>query len=236
MNQVASEIVRLGYKMEHISPGAARRITDPELCEETFIYQFLKVQLIALYLNVAELSGGLMPEPTYNEAAVYLIFFGEETPTPSFLIRAATIEIPLKPVVPKQTTQLQLVADDFRPRHRAKANFEMIANPELFGIIEKRLFEYGIIDASYNFISNKKQANSTLLAAVYKAMIGKNYFRRNILQSKKKYTDSDIRQYLDERYATDTTQQFRKLTAEKLSMAAIRLPWLENIPHCAVIR
>jgi len=119
--------------------------------------------------------------------------------------------------------------DDIDSRVKTKTDYSYVKNPRLFAEVETRLFEYSIIDTQYYFIKSKKQSNHTLLAAVYHMLIDKNYFRRNILGSKDKIRDKDIRQYLDSRYATDTSQQFRKMNPELLEKASRKLPWLINI-------
>jgi hypothetical protein len=137
--------------------------------------------------------------------------------------------LPLKPAKEKIINEFRPVKGDIRDNLLSKADYGIVKNPDRFAAVEERLVEYDIIDDSYHFIKNKKQSNHTLLAAVYRELIDKNYFRRNIIGTAKKYTDTDIRKYLDERYGTDTSQQFRKLTNEQREQAKRKLPWVEKI-------
>lgn len=229
LKQTASEIERLKYRLDDVLPGSDCRIKNPVHAAESYIFQLLKLHLIVLYLNIQDTFGDVVQEEKFDEESMYFIFFGEKMPEPSFIQQAATIVTPIMPATKKDQMQFMPVCDDLSSRMNTKINYTAVRNPERFAEIETRLYEYEIIDEAYHFIKNKKQRNHTLLAAVYREIIDKNYFRRNIIQSKAKIKDNDIRQYLDARYATETSQQFRKLTKEQRNFARRKLPWLESI-------
>jgi len=229
LRHVATETERLDYKLEYINPNGIHRLKEVHLAEETYIYYYLKTELIALYLNIQEAFGHHLNEELKDEAEIYLVYFREAVPAIPLIKRAETIVLPLKPSKEKTTTEFHPVIGDVRSPRLSKANYEIVKYSDQFAVVEAQLYEYEIIDGDYCFIRNKKQSNKTLLAAVYRELIDKNYFRRNILGSTKKYTDTDIRLYLDERYATDTSQQFRKLTDQQKEKAKRKLPWLERI-------
>ncbi len=111
-----------------------------------------------------------------------------------------------------------------------KVSFEaLVRNPELFAQVETKLFEYELIDADYCFIKNKKESNSTHLAAIIKILIQYNYFRRNILGSKKEYSDNDIREFIENRYQADISQQFRRMKPEQLDQTKNKHPWVDKL-------
>ena len=229
LRQVAAETERLDYRLEYINPEGNHRLKEIHIAEETYIFQYLKTELIALYLNIQEAFKDYLNEEIKDEAWIYLAYFGEAIPAKPLLKSAETIVLPLKPAKEKTTTEFRPVKADIRDNLLSKADYGIVKNPDRFAAVEEQLVEYDIIDDSYHFIKNKKQSNHTLLAAVYRELIEKNYFRRNIIGSAKKYTDSDIRKYLDERYGTDTSQQFRKLTNQQREQARRKLPWVEKI-------
>ncbi len=229
LKQTASEVNRLDYSLSNVLPGSDCRLKNPVHAEESFIFQLLKLHLIALYLNIQDTFGDFVQEDKYDEEGMYFVFFGEEKPELSFLQKAEAIVIPIIPAIRNVKRQFVPVHDDHQSRMLTKMDYSYVRNAERFAEIETRLYEYEIIDEDYHFIKNKKQRNHTLLAAVYQELIDKNYFRRNILKSTDKIKDNDIRQYLDARYATDTSQQFRKLTEEQRNFAKLKLPWLESI-------
>lgn len=140
-----------------------------------------------------------------------------------------TIEIQINTNQVKEVISFKPIYQDIKPILKSKADYNIIFKPNLFGEIESKLYEYEIIDIEYCFIKSKKQSNHTLLAAVYRVLIDNNYFRKNIIGKNEKCTELDIRKYLDERYCTDTSQQFRRLTKEQTLKAKTKLPWLDNI-------
>jgi hypothetical protein len=229
LRQVATETERLDYRLEYINPEGNHRLKEIHTAEETYIFQYLKTELIALYLNIQEAFKEYLNEEIKDEAWIYLVYFGEAVPKKPLLKSAEAIVLPLKPAKEKTTIGFRPVKNDIRPILLSKADYSIIKYPDRFAAVEEQLVEYDIIDDSYHFIKNKKQSNHTLLAAVYRELIDKNYFRRNIIGSAKKYTDNDIRKYLDERYGTDTSQQFRKLANEQREQAKRKLPWVEKI-------
>lgn len=229
LKQVADEINRLDYRFGYILPGSSYRQQNALHAEESWIFQLLKVQLIALYLNIHEAFGKFSKEGKPDEKEVYYSFFSEEKPEPGYLKKAETIVPPITPVPEKDIKRFVPVRDNLVTRGMTKVDYSFVRSPDRFAEIETRLYEYEIINAEYHIIPNKKQSNHTLLAAVYREMIDKNYFRRNILKSKEKVKDIDIRKFLDVRYATDTSQQFRKLKPEQVEFARNKLPWLEKI-------
>ncbi|NCC73650.1 MAG: hypothetical protein EOM06_09660 [Sphingobacteriia bacterium] len=229
LKQTASEINRLKYNLDDIIPGSDCRLKNPVHAEESYIFQLMKLHLIVLYLNIQDTFGDFLQQEKYDEKNLYFIFFAEKMPEPSFIQKAETIITPILSTSKKKQKQFDPVRDDLPSRMKSKMDYSFVRNPERFAEIESRLYEYEIIDLDYHFIRNKKQRNHTLLAAIYRELIDKNYFRRNIIKSKAKIKDHDIRQYLDTRYATDTSQQFRKLTERQRNFAQLKLPWMEKI-------
>lgn len=227
--QVASVIERLDYPISNIDPKRDNKLKDATISEETFIYQYLKIQLIQLYLNIQEAFGEYLNDDKLEEEDIYLKFFNDLAPSPSFIKECEKFEISIPIKNAKKEILFHPISQDISPILKSKANFNIVYSPRLFGEVECKLYEYEIIDIDYQFIKNKKQSNSTLLAAVYKILIENNYFRRKILGTNQAYSDLDIRKYLDERYSTDTAQQFRRIKTEEIEEAKMKLPWLEKI-------
>ncbi len=229
LKQTAAEINRLDYRLPYILPGSDYRLKNPVHAEESFIFQLMKVYLTALYLNIQDGFGQHSHTNKYDITDIYFIWFGEQKSEPSFLKKAETIVTPVVPAAVKDKRAFNAVKDDITSGVRTKLDYSFIRNPERFADIETRLYEYEIIDVDYHFIRSKKQSNHTLLAAVYRELIDKNYFRRNILKSKEKIKDIHIREYLDARYFVNTSQQFRKLKETDRNQARLKLPWLEKV-------
>ncbi|WP_167604957.1 hypothetical protein [Maribellus sediminis] len=122
-------------------------------------------------------------------------------------------------------SQHDFIPKDLKFRPGWKGNFlpEHIRNERYFMEFEKKLFENGFIDSDYNLIGEKKQ-----LAGIYRILINLNYFK---LDGRIKITRIDIRNFLDNRYQTHTSDQFKPsdLTEEFLYKLSIKNPWLEKL-------
>ncbi len=229
IRQVREEIDQRDYKFVYLSTESEMRKTNPSHTEETWIYQLMKLELLALYLNLFHTYGQYLEEEMPTEEQLYYIFFGEQAPNPSYFRIAEKIVSPLVPVDKVKAVGFAPVRDDLNGGETEKMSYGHLRSPDRFADIEQRLFEYEIIDTNYHFIKNRKQSNHTLLAAVYRELINRNYFNRHVLRSRKRLSDNDIRIYLDKRYAVDLSQQFRKLTEGQREFARLKLPWLERI-------
>jgi len=230
LSQTNAEIERLNYPISNIDPKGNHRLKETNLSEETYIYQYLKVQLIQLFLDIQENFEDYVDDDILNEDEIYLRYFHEAAPNPSFIKEAPKINPPSEFPTPEKEILFEPVLGDIRPITSSKATYDtIIYKPRLFAEIEKKLYEYDIIDIGSRFIPNRETSNHRLLAAVIHELIQNGYFRRNIIGTHKKYSDIDIRKYIDERYLTDTEQQFRRLTEEQIQFAKTKLPWLEKI-------
>ncbi|MFZ4399910.1 MAG: hypothetical protein ACOYO1_07750 [Bacteroidales bacterium] len=119
---------------------------------------------------------------------------------------------------------------DFRTGYKGKLSFDDIRNVELFSEVEKKLYDNEYINLEYNFTNkhNKKKE----LAAIFKILISKKYFRDKNFKHHNKFRDADYRQYLDHRYNVDTSQQFRKCTPVDIDSITNSIFWLDNLSSC----
>ncbi len=227
--EVASEIERLNYSISHIDPKQNHKLKDITLSQETYVYQYLKFQLIQLYLDIQEAFESYLITDKLSEEDIHLQFFKEPKLDQLFIKESEKIEMPIVTNTKKEKSSFKPIYEDIQPIHNSKADYSIIYNQQLFGEVEAQLYEYDIIGIDYFFKKSKKHSNHTLLAATFKVLIENNYFRRNIIGSHQKLKDTDIRKYLDERYSVDTSQQFRRITDEQIEQAKIKLPWLDKI-------
>jgi hypothetical protein len=99
-----------------------------------------------------------------------------------------------------------------------------------FTQFEKELFESKIINEEYEF--QKKRGNQELLAAIYKILIQKKYFRDINAKNGRAFDACHYRQYLDYRYQVDTSQQFRRCTQDDIQKFKQKHYWIDNIAYC----
>lgn len=119
---------------------------------------------------------------------------------------------------------------DFRGTGRSPVSYSDIRKPDLFSKFEIDLFESGLIDEKYNFTD--KHGNKNFLAALYKILIAKRYFREINSSNGKSFEPHHFRQYLDHRYSVDTTQQFKNCTSKQIDSFKYKYNWVQNIDFC----
>jgi len=135
------------------------------------------------------------------------------------------ILVEVKPEIKFVTRQV-----DFRGIGKSPVYYADIKDVEAFSKFEGELFCSKIIDEDYNFIDHK--GNKNMLAALYRILIKKNYFRKNSFRHLKNFEPHHFRQYLDFRYNVDTNQQFRKCTDGDIENFKNKHTWIDNIPFC----
>jgi hypothetical protein len=99
----------------------------------------------------------------------------------------------------------------------------------MFENIEINLKEDGLIDMDYNFIKSRKKQNNRKLAAIIKILIQKNYFKKNIYGLKGDVTPNLIREYLENRYNANVSQEFRKITNDQIQEFKDQYRWIDQL-------
>jgi len=169
-------------------------------------------------------------------------FFNDNNPSPivkvfkAFLNAKSNSDLKSAPTALVDSFPLKSVAkslpftfrnSDFRPGFKGKVSFNDIINPDKFANFEKNLFEYEYIDTDYNFTN--KHGKKKEIAALFKIIIEKKFFRDNLYKSRSKLRPAHIRQYLDFRYNTKTDQEFRKCTIEFINQLKNNHYWVDQL-------
>ncbi|MFA6400265.1 MAG: DUF6617 family protein [Salinivirgaceae bacterium] len=232
LNDIGKLIQEKQYFLEYINPYKSTLAFDFQHKTETYVIQLLKIALIKIYLEIQDPFKGLIKDFHLIESDFYTRFFNEPIADKSFLkqiqqpIEVQEILNPtdnkVKEFVPRE--------EDFRGTGRIPVNYKDIRNTELFSHFENELYLSNIIDADYNFIDSK--GNKNLIAATYKILIQKKYFRKTNAKNGRDFEAAHFRQYLDHRYKVDTSQQFRKLKEQDIETIKNKHRWIENIEYC----
>ncbi len=119
---------------------------------------------------------------------------------------------------------------DFRTGYKGKLSYEDVRNNQLFSDFESKLYDYEYIGLDYNFTNKHKKKKE--LATIFKILTSKNYFKEKNIKHHNKFKDFEYRQYLDNRYNVDTSQQFKKCNSEDIDALIKKYYWLENLPIC----
>jgi len=205
---------------------------DKRIRDNAFIIQYLKYQLIRLYLEIQNGYAAYWNDETFTAEDIHSMYFSE--PFQPIIKTAAgvglpnvALEITPVPVEIKFTP----VKGDFRPGKQGIVSYnQIISNHILFASFEEKLFEMELIDKNYNF--SNEHTEKQKLAAIYCVLIQKGYFIKKDFIKKQKIKDVDIRKFLDYRYNTNRQAQFRSWlrNPDKLAQYLIPLSWPYQLP------
>ena len=124
-------------------------------------------------------------------------------------------------------TNFIVLEEDFRDKKSGSLSYDDIKEPNRFKYIEEILFEDSIIDSNYNFL--EKKGNKKTLAIITRFMINEKYFRPNNFKHRANFKDYHYRQYLDNRYNVDTSQQFKRIKDDEVKHFFEGKQWKYNL-------
>jgi len=221
-----------GFYFENIEPAQKKSQVDSKFKEDIYIIQFLKYQLIWLYLEIQNNYLPYLSQDALEESDIHDMFFSDPPPAKSFFVDAPALNLPkpIQSIVIKENAKPFVVQKkDIREPAKGILTYEqMIANPDKFARVETELFEQALIDDQYKF---KKEHNQvTEFAAAYQVLLKKNYFNKFYFPGKKKITDLHIRKFLNHRYSANIDREFRNFKVQKhLDEYINTKPWLSLI-------
>lgn len=197
LNQIKNIVEERNYNLSDLDPETNNKLKTFELSEPAFVIHLLKTSLVWLFLEIQEIYKNHSFSKT--EAEIYLEYFAESIPKYGFIKGAPEITLPvvIKRTIQPQESAFKPIKGDIQNIKLGVLDYDSINNAEMFAKVEIELHAYEIIDKDYYFIKNKKESNSRNLAAIVQILIDCNYFRRNILNSTKKATNNDIREYIE---------------------------------------
>ncbi|MBL0300564.1 MAG: hypothetical protein IPQ23_02505 [Cytophagaceae bacterium] len=240
------------YEITYLDSTKTTFDIDTNHKADTFIIHFLKLNCIMLYLEIqnvfcfaikdefieedfyTRLLFEKLPERTFikNETTLYLepILYEEDSLDFEIPILEEPIEntfiIEQKKETPSIFNPIEGEVPGTRP---SKLTYQFIKSVEKFKEVETLLYDYKIIDLDCNFIKNKATSNNRLLASVIRKLIDLGYFRKNTVGYKGLIKETHIREYFENRYHADISQEFRKLNQDHLEFASRKLPWLDKL-------
>jgi hypothetical protein len=236
LTQAADEIARLNYVSSDILPSKNSKNSDINQNEEAFIFHFLKQNLILLYLNIQESFKGYLKADNLEEEDIYLQYFNEVKPSPSFIKEAPQIKTKVSiEVAPRGTKppEFKPIMDDIRDGAKDVSSYHfIIKNAQRFAMFEEKLFSNDYLNLDYSFTDKHGYKNE--LAIIYHLIIEKGYFKKFNDEISKPFKERDFVKFLDHRYKTNIDKQFRTYK-DKIQERAefIELhPWLVSLPSC----
>lgn len=181
--------------------------------ENTYIIQYLKANMIWLYMELQERFSNYGSEDEMTIEEIYQYYF-EETLN----------ELEIKPSeIGKITIPEKIKENPFKPiesdlPHRPTKdkvlNYrDIVQHSKSLARAEEMMFEAGLIDTDYNFISNTAKSNKSVLGIIYFLFIEKDYFNKIKNDPFKRIKSTDIVRFLNNRYNTDARKQFKNFEA-----------------------
>jgi len=236
LREVSKVINDNQYFYDLLVPSTSTKNTDAKMIDETYIIQFLKYQLLRIYLEIQENYKVHLKDEPLTEAELQQLYFSENIPATSFIKEADKIKVSnalnAKTAVVAEVPFNKLT-NDFRELKKGVLSYQtIIKNPTKFAQFEEQLFVNKYIDSNYNFINNHGQIQ--LLACIFHVLINKGYFNPMDFDKAKKIEQVDIRKFLDYRYSAGTDKQFRSLNTntQKVSDFQSEHYWIDNLPTC----
>jgi hypothetical protein len=234
LSDISRVIKERQYTPAQYDPKFDKLPDDPQLSDEAFILDYLKHSVVRLFLEIQDTYPDLLKNEKLEEADIYLKFFNQNAPSPSFFVEAERIVAPnaVIPIDKKENkTPFKPFAYDFKDTPKGILPYEtIIKTPPRFTLFEEKLFDQGYINNKYEFVNNHGQKNE--LAMIYHHLINKGYFNKRRFPGNREIKDQDIRKFLDHRYKADIDKQFRnyRKEPEKIAEFVGTHYWLHNLP------
>lgn len=216
--------------------GPSKSTGSPNMGDDSYTLQFLKFQLIRIYLEIQESYSEFLKDDKLSEEDLHQIHFTEPAPEKSFFKEAekmqmkSTVATLIKKPVLKPFTPLK---NDVRPEKKGILSHNtIIKNPDRFARFEEELHDHELIDSNFNFLNRHTQKQE--LSAIYQTLIKKGYFKKRDIQNLKDIKHLDIRKFLDHRYNADLDKQFRiwENDPDGLANYVQDRYWIDKLPTC----
>jgi hypothetical protein len=207
---------------------------DKKRRDDAYVIQYLKCQLILLYLEIQNSFQSLVKGDILEEKEIHSLYFTEDLPDKTFIVKARDLNLPkatiTKPVIKEEKKFIPIKAD-FREAKKGILSYKnVIKNPDKLAAFEMELFEQGLIDDLYNF--KKKHGQMQELAAAYRILIRKGYLNEYSFPGRKKISERQICNFLNYRYNANIDREFRNFKDDALfEDYLIKQTWLTVIPR-----
>jgi hypothetical protein len=204
---------------------------DKRVRDNAFIIQYLKYQLICLYLEIQDSFASYVTTDILTEKEINLIYFSE--PFNTFIKTNTGVKRDSLIANNAEKKKFKAIKADFRkdvPKGILSYE-EIVSHPHSFANVEEELYKVQLIDEKYNFTSIHTEKQK--LAAIYHVLIRKGYFIKRDFKKRKGITDVAIRKFLDHRYNAKLDSQFRHWRRNPDALASYIKPfeWIDNLPH-----
>jgi len=235
LNETSAIINEYQYFYTNLA-GPSKSTGSPNMGDDSYTLQFLKYQLIRIYLEIQESYKDFVKGDSISEGDIQQLYFSEPILEKS-IITVAPITIPkqseAKQVVRKTVIPFRVLKADFREPVKGIIDYKtMIKNDQRFALFEEQLCSHGYIDENYTFIN--KHGLREEMAMIYHILITRNYFNPRSFNPNKPIQHLDIRKFMDHRYQASLDKQFRSYnkSGKKIADFISKHRWLDILPTC----
>ena len=235
LNETSAIINEYQYFFINVS-GPSKSTGSPNIGDDSYTLQFLKYQLIRIYLEIQYSYKDFVKGDSLSEGDIQQLYFSEP-PQEKSMITEAPITIHKqsegKQVIHKTVMPFKALKADFREPVKGIIDYKtMIKNDQRFAQFEEQLCSHGYIDESYSFVN--KHGLREEMAMIYHILISRNYFNPRRFNPTKPIQHLDIRKFLDHRYNASLDKQFRSYNkaSEKIVDFVSKHRWLDILLSC----
>lgn len=235
LNETSAIINEYQYFFINVS-RPSKSTGSPNIGDDSYTLQFLKYQLIRIYLEIQYSYKDFVKGDSLSESDIQQLYFSEP-PQDKSMITEAPITIHKqsegKQVVHKTVMPFKALKVDFREPVKGIIDYKtIIKNDQRFAQFEEQLCSHGYIDENYSFVN--KYGLREEMAMIYHLLISRNYFNPRKFNPNKPIQQLDIRKFLDHRYNASLDKQFRSYnkSANKIADFVSKHRWLDILPPC----
>lgn len=236
LSQKLKEINESIIKSNFSLPNLTAKSVNDDIKDDTYIIQYLRIQLTRTYLEVQDSYKEHLKEEPLSFQELNEKYFSDAVSDdcikPAAKIKQVTSKIDANANPPAQEFKPRAFDTHLKNIPPAVLKYqEVIKNQDRFLRFEQRLFDTGFIDNNYSF--QNKHGRKQELAAAYIIMINKGCFNSIKHPGKKKIKESAIRKFLDYRYGANTDKLFREwLNKPEAHQAFVdSRHWLDNLSN-----
>lgn len=234
LNRTLKPLLRgINYTITEYYPQEYNRFTGrnvPRTLDETgFVMQYLKLNMIALFLNLQARFEGFLKEGHLTQEDLLMLFFSEEETGPGSIGVKPEQHQPIEAVIAPKNNIVLMIPNWVNPAGNDEMRM-LLVKEDKFNEVVNRLKEFEILDENGKFIKNRKKNNSRFFAVVCEKIINSDIFRRNIPGKNVKLKQHEYLRMLGQHFSyPQLTETFKKLTPAIREEALIGLPWLDNL-------
>ena len=211
---------------------------DKQLRDNTWIIQYLKYQLIRLYLEIQNSYPEYLNDNPLTEDDIHLLYFSENNAGRKLITKLPIRQLKKSGIksIRQEEVKFTPIRGELREKNTKILTYqEIVANPDKFASIELQLFNEKLITGEYDFINKGVPGNVQRMAAVYQVLIKKRYFNEFSFPGRKQITDLQIRSFLNYRYNAKIDKEFRKFGNKEKGRALLEAYidknlWLQLLP------